>query len=86
VCRYDSAATHHRAMQTFDKMKVGTGTGQPEYFLEGVDDTHHREVELQILHQTVHFSPQKAKNRVALNFTLMISLWIETARITLESH
>jgi hypothetical protein len=66
-------------------MKVGTGTGQ--HFLEGVDDTHHREFELQILHQTVHFSPQKAKNRAAN--TLMISLWIEAARIgelTLESH
>jgi hypothetical protein len=69
-------------MQTFDKMKVGAGTGQ--HFLEGVDDTHHKEVELQVLHQTVHFSPQKAKNRIAL--MTRISLWIEAARLTLESH
>jgi hypothetical protein len=53
-------------MQTFDKLKVGAGTGK--HILEGVDDTHHREVELQILHQTVHFSPQKAKTALQIHY------------------
>jgi hypothetical protein len=51
----------YRARQMFDKMKVGTG----QHFLEGVDDTPHREVELQVPHQTVHFALQTAKNRIA---------------------
>ena len=48
----------------FNEGEVGTG----QYFWEGVDDTPHREGELEILHQmgsdpskTLHFFHQKAK-------------------------
>ena len=56
-------------MQMFNKLKART----VQHFLEGVDDTPHGDGELQILHQTLHFSHQKAKNSVANTLYLLIS-------------